>query len=215
MSETDTMTPERAAFVQERLDAAHASGLGAALATINNRHFPSIRKRMIPILTDRALNDGTKTKLFHDAIEPLTREVSALSACRKGCSHCCHISVAINQGEAALIGRKLGIKPAKPENRALEPRDKFADAIPLGYGNPCPFLKNNECSIYDVRPLACREHFNMDVDAELCRLDMGSNGVPLYKTDELDMLGLKAVCNGNPYKVVIADIREFFPAVNS
>jgi uncharacterized protein len=214
MSETDMVTSERAAFVKQRLDATDASGLGAKLASINNRHFPAIRKRMIPILSNRALNDGTKTKLFHDAIEPLTREVSALSACRKGCSHCCHIAVAINQGEAALIGRKLGIKPARPENRALESREKFSSKLPLGYDNPCPFLKNNECSIYEVRPLACRTHFNMDVDAELCRLDMGLSGVPLYKTTDLDLMGLHAVANGNPYRVVIADIREFFPAVN-
>ena len=215
MSKAHELTEERAAFVQQRLDATHASGLGAKLAEINTRHVASIKKRMIPIFADRAMTDATKTKLFHDAVDPLAREVGALAACRKGCSHCCHIAVAINQGEAALIGRKLGIKPARPENRALEGREKFADKLPLGYDNPCPFLKDNECSIYDVRPLACRTHFNMDVDAELCRLDMGANGVPLYKTTDLDLMGLHAVANGNPYRVVVADIREFFPAVNS
>jgi len=32
------------------------------------------------------------------------------------------------------------------------------DVIPESYGNeqPCPFLKDNCCTIYDVRPFSCR-----------------------------------------------------------
>lgn len=203
---------EREQLVAQRLEQADKSGLSEKLGTINARHIPAIKRRMIPIFADRTLTDGTRTKLLHDALTPLLQEVGQLAACRKGCTHCCHIAVAINQGEAALIGRKTGIKPAKPANRILEQREQFADAIPLGYEHPCPFLKDNQCSIYEVRPLACRVHFNMDIDAELCRLDLGNNPLPLYRTTELDMLGLQAVRGGNPLRVVIADIREFFPA---
>jgi len=39
----------------------------------------------------------------------------------------------------------------------------------------CPFLINNECSIYPVRPLVCRTHAVNDT-AELCKDDPHRNG---------------------------------------
>jgi Fe-S-cluster containining protein len=206
---TDTHPADRAALVEQRINAVAQSDVGEKLAAINERHLPAIKRRMIPLFTARNQPDEVKTRFFLDSLDPLTREVGALAACRKGCSHCCNIAVAINQAEAAVIGRRIGRKPAKPANRAMEGRDEFGASIALGFDKPCPFLKEHQCSIYDVRPLACRSHFNMDIDAELCRVDLGNNRVPLYKTTDLDVIGVYAA--GGPHKMVVADIREFFP----
>ena len=35
-------------------------------------------------------------------------------------------------------------------------------------GQPCPFLVDNACSVYDVRPLVCRSHFSFDATAHWC-----------------------------------------------
>jgi Fe-S-cluster containining protein len=210
----DTMTKdERAALVAARLEAVENSGIAQVLGAINTRHYPRLVARVRPVIDDRGQSTSAKTRALYDALEPLTQEVGKLAACRKGCSHCCHIAVAINQAEADLIARKTHIPAAKPDNRMLEGRQTFADAIALGYAHPCPFLVDGACSVYDVRPLACRTQFNMDIDAELCRLDQGSNRVPLYKTTDIDMIGVMAA--GGPHKVTIADIREFFPNVTA
>jgi Fe-S-cluster containining protein len=95
-------------------------------------------------------------------------EIGALAkphaACRRGCSHCCHIPVLIPEQEANLIGRFIHVKPEKVEGITQ------AREIRTGYDNPCPFLKDDQCSIYAHRPLACRQQFNMDRDALLCEL---------------------------------------------
>ena len=38
------------------------------------------------------------------------------------------------------------------------------------YGPDCPFLENNRCTIYAVRPLMCREHISFD-DPRKCERD--------------------------------------------
>jgi Fe-S-cluster containining protein len=190
---------DRRAFAEEK---------APRIEAISARHKPRISATMDKVLRNRTMPASAQTRALYDAVEPLARDLAAQAVCRKGCSHCCHIAVAINQAEAELIGRKTGIKPAKPKNRMLEGREKFADAIPLGYENPCPFLVDNQCSIYSVRPLACRTYFNLDTSPDLCRLD-NLRPVLLYRHLEIDQLGIWAA--GGPHKVVIADIREFFP----
>ena len=42
---------------------------------------------------------------------------------------------------------------------------------------PCPFLENEHCTIYPVRPFACREHFAL-TPAELCAKDLDAVRTP-------------------------------------
>jgi len=59
------------------------------------------------------------------------------------------------QGELENIARFLNVSPEGLRNRLnLEPSG-FEDWFNMP-GNPCFFLKNNECLIYPVRPQACR-----------------------------------------------------------
>lgn len=69
--------------------------------------------------------------------------------CKKGCNHCCHYQVLITKQEASLISEYTGVKPKIPKRA----RDLFSNP------DPCPFLKKGICSIYPVRPLACRGYF--------------------------------------------------------
>lgn len=39
--------------------------------------------------------------------------------------------------------------------------------------SPCPFLRDGGCSVYDVRPMACRLLLNLDDDDLLCQLVHG------------------------------------------
>jgi hypothetical protein len=126
-------------------------------------------------------------------------------ACRRGCSHCCHIAVSVPKQEAQLIGELIG---RKPEPAPL--RISF-EHVSWGYHNPCGFLRDGECSIYEHRPLACRVHYSVDTDDLMCRLDPPhTNRVPFLNTARFTYALVDIVAEGSfPH---FADIREWFPA---
>jgi Fe-S-cluster containining protein len=118
-------------------------------------------------------------------------------SCRAGCAACCRQFVAISTIEARRIA---AVVDAMPEPRRSEVRARFAavdqriadwsatvnyDRAPaddrarerdlarayVGLRIDCPLLENERCSIYEERPLACREYL-VTSPAENCfRLD--------------------------------------------
>jgi len=108
--------------------------------------------------------------------------------CGKGCAACCSYLVPLSAPEALCMGREIGSlsKSSDPATvraltaaagRILEgwPESPFAKTDPDNSGDdgdieavgrwyasldlPCPFLSEGACcTIYDKRPLACREH---------------------------------------------------------
>jgi Fe-S-cluster containining protein len=128
--------------------------------------------RVNAMLNNPHMSVAAKIRMLWAVVDEIGALVAPRAACRKGCSHCCHISVLMPMQEAELIGKRIGVKPVKITG--ITGRDD----IKSGYDNPCPFLKNGACSIYDSRPLACRQHFNMDSDALLCELAGAPSKVP-------------------------------------
>ncbi len=157
------------------------------------------------------------------AVEP----VQVVSACTAGCAHCCHLAVPITDVEAALLANASGRQATRvgtdlswrvadliamardrPEamQRLMAEHDVRSRAV---VGEPCPFLDRagGMCTVYDARPTACRTHLNLDDDALLCRLDIGTDvPVPLF-----DGRQLKAIVLSAQPAAVLADIRAFFP----
>jgi len=90
-----------------------------------------------------------------------------LPACRAGCAWCCHgVKINVSAPEALVIAERL--KSAKNElvpavQAAAERRRHMNTDQYFVSGEPCPFLgASNECTIYDVRPMACRRHCCLD-----------------------------------------------------
>ena len=98
------------------------------------------------------------------------------SVCEKGCSVCCTQNVLVTAVEGELIHRYIRDK-GQEEWLALKMQEKGAtrrvevttngfaascltgdDIVPESYGNEksCPFLQENCCTIYEVRPFSCR-----------------------------------------------------------
>lgn len=90
--------------------------------------------------------------IFNDVFAPKLE-------CKKGCSHCCHVPVLVTAVEAFYIQEKTGIEAN------IVKRKKEKCRVPDG--SPCPFLKNDACSIYEYRPIACRTFGSFD-GAEAC-----------------------------------------------
>jgi uncharacterized protein len=161
-----------------------------------------------------------------DAAEVL-RAAGPVSACKRGCGHCCHIGVTVSKAEAEVIGRSIGRKVAKPPaDRVLDvadmmdtddPRERLAklkkqqawlrDAY---HGQACTFLSPlGACTIYEARPLICRWQVSLDTDALLCELV--PQEVEPVRVPYLDMSNMHAVYAANFGASPMADIRDWFP----
>lgn len=73
------------------------------------------------------------------------------------CAGCCSsIPPMVNKTDSARIARYLGISHTDFEKKYLK-NDEDNDTVINQ--TPCPFLQNdNTCSIYEVRPKACRDY---------------------------------------------------------
>ncbi len=121
--------------------------------------------------------------------------------CRKGCSACCSYIVPLSIPEVFRLGEEVSAMPSERRNailrtvlkaagRILDHTPNYSEngAILMGSGQEemdrlslwytglelaCPFLRNNLCSYYEQRPIACREH--MVTSLESCCGDNGDD----------------------------------------
>jgi len=99
---------------------------------------------------------------FNAAPEESKKEIQ----CKAGCTACCFIDVDVSGDEAAVIinyCKENGIEIDKEylTKQAAVGRKSYSHL------SRCVFLKDNLCSIYPVRPIACRKHW-VKTDPALC-----------------------------------------------
>ncbi len=121
--------------------------------------------------------------------------------CRAGCSHCCHAKVETTAPEVFRIANVLLSRPAEEVEawiaRLTEHDSHASDQTDWALRRPCPFLTDNLCAIYDVRPGTCRKAHSFDVSA--CKA--GAETIP----QSLDVvLGAEALMKGtaNAYQAL-------------
>ncbi len=125
--------------------------------------------------------------LFHGVADAVVDGAAALAAasgrpvtCGMGCAACCRQAVPVSPSEARALAALVAALPVE-RRTVVEARfaaarrdsatvlaatlaaDPQADSQAYGLawharGVACPFLEDEHCSIYDVRPLICREH---------------------------------------------------------
>ena len=101
-----------------------------------------------------------KPKVLDKLIHPIHEEVFACTDCLK-CANCCTTTGPLfSDKDINRISKHLRIKPSEFTEKYLridEDRDYVLQSV------PCAFLgQDNYCSIYDVRPKACREFPHTD-----------------------------------------------------
>lgn len=145
-----------------------------------------------------------RLKMLRGLADRINDAVSKESACRRGCNACCKIQVEMTGWEARVIADELGIKVKEPEaHKSGDSRQRSLELM----GRPCGFLKNGECSIYSSRPIACRLHHSLNLDAAMCQPDVPpeESMVPSLNMTVVHMA--YAMCSG---ATQTADIGEFF-----
>ena len=124
-------------------------------------------------------------QLVDVAIDKAASENKSIS-CKKGCGACCRMAVPVSEPEAHRLREVVDAMPEPQKSRVQErfalgmdvfrrtglltnmfqrvsgeEEERSAMANLDAYyatGVPCPFLEEESCSIYDERPLICREY---------------------------------------------------------
>jgi Fe-S-cluster containining protein len=101
---------------------------------------------------------------YENLIAKATEESTVKPACKAGCAYCCHYKVEVMAHEMFLIKDYLQKNwQASRIKDLLNEAEENAKVIRtltqeqhLTTNIKCPFLVNNQCSIYSVRPFKCR-----------------------------------------------------------
>jgi uncharacterized protein len=92
-----------------------------------------------------------------DAVVAAAHERGAAIECRAGCDACCHLRVEVTEAELITLALHLRHWPA-PELAALRTRLQVpAPHAASAPSPPCALLQDHRCSVYEVRPAACRK----------------------------------------------------------
>ena len=155
----------------------------------------------------------TRAEALVEVAEGLSRAVTPHTPCANGCSHCCHMATNVSGYEARMIGRYVGREP-RALGRDGAAGDGLAEELRGRYtGVACTFLVDGRCSVYPVRPIACRLHHSLNDTPDNCRIiPPGSVGltVPLLNFGPVQA-AVAAMFMSDDF----GDIREFFPPQES
>lgn len=210
--------------VQARVATLFAPGgdshLEAKAEAVNRAISPAQRTQLVKQAFKAS---GAAKKLFwlRREADVVARAAMPQSACRNGCSNCCHINVSVSESEARVISKETGIPMAIPPDDQVilvgdlttpEGIQRFEDAkeahMQGRFGQPCTFLKDGRCSIYEHRPMACRQQINLDDDDLLCRLVEGESIPVPYLNQQPAQLAYVMLWGERSR---LADIRDWFP----
>ena len=141
-------------------------------------------------------------KLYRLAAE-LAEAAVPLVPCSKGCAGCCKMNVSITSVEAQQLAAVSGRAMVDVRSPVEHSEARFS-------GIPCPFLVNEVCSVYEVRPYACRVHFSFDVSPYWCQPERAyEDGMGVVELGGAKRAYI-AIATKTPMGG-FADIRDFFP----
>jgi len=146
----------------------------------------------------------TKLRRIYGLMDKISVVRREFVACAKGCADCCKMNVTISKLEARSISEITGRPFADVADSVQHPTDAFV-------GVSCPYLVNDVCSIYENRPLACRRHASFHSSSAWCKPEMlETEKVPLLQFGGIDQAFIEL--STEKRKLVLADVRDFFPA---
>ncbi len=156
--------------------------------------------------TVELLNSGARPKLrkVYALVDRLVEAADSFTACKRGCSACCHMTVNITEAEAQIIEEHTGRRYKRLTAPIRHPDGKFS-------GVPCPFLVEDTCSIYSARPFACRHHMSFNLDAYWCapeRAHLAEMPFVAFGGAQQAYSIVTRLHTGGMY----GDIRDYFPA---
>ncbi|MDE7370688.1 MAG: YkgJ family cysteine cluster protein [Desulfovibrio sp.] len=138
---------------------------------LNSRHRDPALERALPgaalMLEACALVDASV-----DAAVAAAREAGRRVACGPGCDTCCRQPIPVTPLEFLVMRAQMRFRLAPDIRARLEAQHaEQCAAEPEPLRRPCPFLLDGSCSVYAVRPLACRRYLVLErpcAPGEIC-----------------------------------------------
>lgn len=180
---------------------------------INDQAVTQTAQRIVSTTPLVQLIDAATRTLDRNGILTIADQISGsiapLTPCKNGCSHCCYMGVLITDFEAEKISEFTNLQSVKQSSDLSNLVDNFS---PETYATvPCTFLVEGKCSIYPVRPLACRLHHNLAQDESNCKISLpldNMEATPSINLNEINFwFANLALRKGEAF----ADIRDYFP----
>jgi Fe-S-cluster containining protein len=216
---TASLTPQQAELVArqaERWNDPRTQDDARARLALVNVQAKANEPRLTSQLTQFEKAPAIKHKIYwlRQMAETFADAVAAQAACSDACDGCCHQPVSVTLQEAEVISREIGVPLRTPTQWSTLPVMKYA-------GQPCSFLQDSRCTIYQHRPMVCRLIFNMDADALLCQMVPGARSQApyadhsiykeLYIRAHLGKVKSQEDMQAALKSLRMADLREFFP----
>lgn len=160
-------------------------------------------------LTDPIINANASSRSKMQSLvrlaDRINDAVSTNVACQgNGCSKCCYQAVTVSGIEATWIHEKTGRPIKTGVSRSIDGLQEMRSQF---VGKPCPFLKEGACSIYEVRPIACRLSMSIAHSPYFCDTQIPAelSAVPALNMHEFWLAYAKV-----SLKTDLGDIRDFF-----
>jgi uncharacterized protein len=152
-------------------------GLVAAWRKTAKAHF-SRNNNFLTSLIER-IDQGLSDRVDKSAKE-IHNEVFSEVDCKK-CANCCRLSPNVEMKDADIqrISTHLGISTEEFRRRYDVATDQDGDQVMKA--GPCPFLKNDLCTIYEIRPNACREYPTTDQPFFLMDPDLHTSNCGVHR----------------------------------
>lgn len=174
------------------------------------------------------MKKGMLQKIYEDVDKFISTQKNC---CTKGCSFCCHQQIEIMNFEKEMIRDyiktnltveennivKEGLNDwldffdvNTPNNKTLTGQDVFTDFGPKAAkaSIKCPFLIENVCSIYKMRPFTCRMHI-VEHSPQICNTNkLRDSSKPAYimRAQIVNFLKSKGEISVEPLAYAVADI---------
>lgn len=120
-----------------------------------------------------ALNDapaGKKVIQVYRRLDALQSASQDVVACQKGCTYCCYYHIYVTPLEVFTIAEHVAQWQETQRNDLIEKLRAYCHktagiglAEHIALNIRCVFLRDQACSIYAIRPIACRRHHSGDV----------------------------------------------------
>lgn len=184
-----------------------------SIEAIEGPKIQALVNAAVRIARDPRMPHEEKAERMLTLADRLSQAITPHTPCGGGCSHCCHMATAISGWEARMISRYTGRKmldPGRANETDLNTQQQLVEKFT---GVPCTFLVEGRCSIYPVRPAACRIHHNLEDTSDNCWIAPGGNAVNRLRptVPEIDLRGYLAANAFVFLNDSFGDIREFFP----
>lgn len=159
---------EQAAFLQSIARVLSAAGRALRAAQTNAMQGAAadvtcvIATGLAPDATESAAQAAVDfIAQLHQGLDTVAEQARANGpkpACQAGCAHCCHLRAEATDPEVLHIAQHLQTLPSADQATTLRRLQQHAAAASVGTTRqPCSFLVHDRCTIYSVRPAACRK----------------------------------------------------------